>query len=158
MLSENARELMLGGFAHRDEVVELVNGLFAIKPDNITMEENTQKLEKIPEQKEKTPTIVMGTNTREESPSEMRNELVNNLDAAKEAIFRCKVERDSSLAEYAHLFAQRLEQQVITVIEDGLEALSIYEEAGEALDEHTKKRLLNYVHLALKFKGLEESS
>ena len=87
-----------------------------------------------------------------------RDELTRNLEAAKEAIFRCTVERDSSLAEYAYLFAQRLEQQVISVIEDGLEALSIYEEAGEALDEHTKKRLLNYVHLALKFKGLEESS
>lgn len=87
-----------------------------------------------------------------------RDELTRNLEAAKEAIFRCTVERDSSLAEYAHLFAQRLEQQVISVIEDGLEALSIHEEAGEALDENTKMRLLNYVHLALKFKGLEESS
>ena len=87
-----------------------------------------------------------------------RDELTRNLEAAKEAIFRCTVERDSSLAEYAHLFAQRLEQQVISVIEDGLEALSIHEEAGEALDENTKKRLLKYVHLALKFKGLEESS
>ena len=87
-----------------------------------------------------------------------RDELIRNLEAAKEAILRCTVERDSSLAEYAHLFAQRLEQQVISVIGDGLEALSIYEEAGEALDEHTKKRLFNYVHLALKFKGLEESS
>ena len=87
-----------------------------------------------------------------------RDELTRNLEAAKEAIFRCTVERDSSLAEYAHLFAQRLEQQVISVIEDGLEALSIYEEAGGALDENTQKRLLNYVHLALKFKGLEESS
>ena len=158
MLSENARELVLGGFAHSDEAVELANGLFAIKPDNITMEENTQKLEKIPEQKEKTPTMVITNNTRKELHGELRDELVNNLNAAKEAIFRCAVERDSSLAEYAHLFAQRLEQQVISVIEDGLEALSIYEEAGEALDEHTKKRLLNYVHLALKFKGLEESS
>ena len=158
MLSENARELVLGGFAHSDEVVELANGLFAIKPDNITMEENTQKLEKIPEQKEKTPTMVITNNTRKEVHGELRDELVNNLNAAKEAIFRCTVERDSSLAEYAYLFAQRLEQQVISVIEDGLEALSIYEEAGEALDENTKKRLLNYVHLALKFKGLEESS
>ena len=87
-----------------------------------------------------------------------RDEMTRNLEAAREAIFRCTVERDSSLAEYAHLFAQRLEQQVISVIEDGLEALSIYEEAGEALDESTKKRLLDYVHLALKFKGLEESS
>ena len=87
-----------------------------------------------------------------------RDELTRNLEAAREAIFRCTVERDSSLAEYAHLFAQRLEQQVISVIEDGLEALSIYEEAGEILDESTKKRLLNYVHLALKYKGLEESS
>ena len=87
-----------------------------------------------------------------------RDELTRNLEAAREAIFRCTVERDSSLAEYAHLFAQRLEQQVISVIEDGLEALSICEEAGEDLDENTKKRLLNYVHEALKFKGLEESS
>ena len=53
-------------------------------------------------------------------------------------LFFGAVERDSSLAEYAHLFAQRLEQQVISVIEDGLEALSIYEEAGEALDETQK--------------------
>lgn len=87
-----------------------------------------------------------------------RDELTRNLEAAREAIFRCTVERDSSLAEYAHLFAQRLEQQVISVIEDGLEALSICEEAGDDLDENTKKRLLNYVHEALKFKGLEESS
>ena len=156
--TENAAELIGGGFAHTDEVVDLACGWSAMKPHKIPIEKKTQELEKIPEQKEKTPTIVMGTNTREESPSEMRNELVNNLNAAKEAIFRCTVERDSSLAEYAHLFAQRLEQQVISVIEDGLEALSIYEEAGEALDENTKKRLLNYVHLALKFKGLEESS
>ncbi len=85
-----------------------------------------------------------------------RGQLISNLDAAKEAILRCTVERDSSLAEYAHLFAYRLEQQVVAVIEDGLEALSLLEEAEKHLDEETKKRLMNYVHLALHLKGLEE--
>ena len=158
LLAKDAAKLLGGGFAHMDEVVQLANGGYVIKPENIPMEENAQTLEKLPGQKEKNPPMMRETNTGEELPGEPRDALQNNLHAAKEAILRCTVERDSSLAEYAHLFAQRLEQQVISVIEDGLEALSIYEEAGSDLDEETKKRLLNYVQLALKFKGLEESS
>lgn len=91
----------------------------------------------------------------EMSCGDYRGQLLSNLDAAKDAIIRCTVERDSSLAEYAHLFAYRLEQQVVSVIEDGLEALSLLEEADKHLDEETKKRLMNYVHLALHLEGLE---
>lgn len=158
--SDGSIQLRDGGFGRLswDEAVELARGGYTIKPENIPMEENAQTLEKLPGQKEKNPPMMRETNTGEELPGEPRDALQNNLHAAKEAILRCTVERDSSLAEYAHLFAQRLEQQVISVIEDGLEALSIYEEAGSDLDEETKKRLLNYVQLALKFKGLEESS
>jgi len=157
LLSENAIDLNKGGYAHEDEVVMLTDGTHGLKPDHTPMEGNIQNLENKPEQKDDTPIIEIEDHTREAFHAEFREALENNLNASKKAALRCTLERDSSLAEYAHLFAQRLEVQVISVIKDGLEALSIYEEAGDDLDEATKKRLLDYIHRALRFKGLGDS-
>ena len=93
--------------------------------------------------------------TSEDELRSLHRALLSNLDAANEAKLRCSVERDSSLAEFARLFAQRLDDQVIAVVKDGLEALNILEKTGARLDDETKNRLMSHVQIALKFKGLE---
>jgi len=91
---------------------------------------------------------------------DLESRLHKNLRAAEEAIDQCLRERDHTLADFAQLFAMRLQQHVVQSIQNGLEAVQLLqyftsEDGSNSLPAECEARLFRYAHEAAKFHGIE---
>ncbi len=95
--------------------------------------------------------------TKQTLPLETITELKRRVDGHLLAVEKLRGVFDQQLAPYCAILAERIEQVVLPVLADGLEAATVLQEAEVTLPECTVQSLVNHVMMAMELESWKEN-